>query len=60
MDDAHPMYQIVYMDEASGKTVINMPLPSDDAPENDKDNFASTYFEKVHKKYTVREMLIIP
>ena len=47
------MYEVVFMDEASGKTVINMPMPPEDAPEQDKDNFAATYFERVMKKYKV-------
>ena len=52
-DIAHPMYQLVFMDEASGKSVINMPLPPPDAPTSVKDDFANTYFEAVMANYKV-------
>ena len=47
------MYQLVFMDEASGKSVINMPLPPPDAPTSVKDDFANTYFEAVMANYKV-------
>ena len=59
MSDSHPMYEVVFMDEASGKSVINVPLPPEDAPEKDKDSFAATYFEKVMKKYKVNSCNIL-
>ena len=53
-DAAHPMYELVFMDEASGKSVINMPMPAEDAPQETKDNFANIYFDTVMKNYKVK------
>ena len=59
-DAAHPMYELVFMDEASGKSVINMPMPAEDASEAAKDNFANIYFDTVMKNYKVKHSLVFP
>ena len=47
------MYMVVYMDEMSKANEINMPLPPEDAPEEEKDRFANRYFEVVLPKFEV-------
>ena len=50
------MYELVYMDEASNGSVINMPLPDESAPAEVKDNFATIYFEPVVENYKVSKL----
>ena len=53
------MFELVFMDEAAGSSIINMPMPAPDAPEEEKDEFAEIYFERVLKKYKVMCNLFI-
>ena len=54
---AHLMYEVVYMDEVTKYNYINMPIPADDAPPEEKKEFVDTYFEKIFKRYKVREII---
>ena len=48
------MYLVVYMDEMAESNIVNMPLPADDASDEEKDRFANRYLEEVLPKYEVR------
>lgn len=53
-DLVHPMYKVVYMDEMCEANLVNMPMPADDAPYDEKQRFANTYFNKVFPLYEVK------
>ena len=53
-DLSHPMNLVIYMDEMAESNIVNMPMPADDASQEEKDRFANRYLDEVLPKYEVK------
>ena len=51
----HPMFDVIFMEEACHANVVMMPIPAKSASAETKQRFADRYFEEVFEKYQVKK-----